>query len=324
MMKLVLLPVVAMLSLAWAQSSTFQVIYDAELSASSQTCESEGIADVSAVLEQFTSCTSPGTYTSCQDIIDKCGPVSSGTYQLQTSDGTTISRYCDMEGANCGGSGGWMRIAFINMTNLNYSCPLSLTEMTINGVRMCVYAASVDGCAQIDYGVDGIPYSQICGRLRGYQYGAPNGFGPYRNMAGGMVLSGHYVDGISITYGDLSPETHVWSFPVGQYESADNYFGCPCNIGNYGYIPAYVGDDYYCESGQHTNPNDYKIYETDPLYDGDGCGGLEGPCCTNYPNLPWFVKSFNITTTKNINTRYCMNGQGSEAITMDILELYVR
>ena len=324
-MKLVLLSVVGLLGVAFTQDSPFQVVYNAEITTSSSTCQSSGVANLSAVLTQFSSCDIPGTYSSCQDIIDNCGRVASGMYQLQTDAGT-VNRYCDMEGSNCGGTGGWMRVALVDMSDPIQSCPVAqnLSERTFNGVRMCVYDSATDFCTQVNYGVDGVWYSQVCGRVRGYQFGTPDGFGPYRNQGGGRPLSAHYLDGISITYGDPDPEGHIWSFPVGKYESSDDYYGCPCNIGNRGYIPAYVGNDYYCESGQHTNPSDFIIYETDPLYDGDGCGGLEGPCCTNYPNLPWFVKTLNAPTNKQVNTRYCINNPTKESITMDQLELYIR
>ena len=34
--------------------------------------------------------------------------------------------YCDMEGSNCGGEGGWMRVADIDMTIPGTNCPEGL------------------------------------------------------------------------------------------------------------------------------------------------------------------------------------------------------
>ena len=53
---------------------------------------------------------------------------------------------------------------------------------------------------------------------------------------------------------------------------------CPC--ANRTGPPAFVGSDYYCESG---NPYSYNVleflYYADILWDGQQCGGLEGTCC---------------------------------------------
>ena len=60
-------------------------------------------------------------------------------------------------------------------------------------------------------------------------------------------IDSYYVHGVSITY-DESPRKHIWSYSVGRSE---NQLGasCPCNNGSTAYIPSFVGDDYYCESG---------------------------------------------------------------------------
>ena len=51
--------------------------------------------------------------------------------------------------------------------------------------------------------------------------------------------------------------------------------------------PAFVGNDYFCESGcpGHFQRNLYP----DPLWDGEGCGSLETVCC-QAAGLPWFHK----------------------------------
>ena len=52
---------------------------------------------------------------SCSDILITNPDATSGYYNLTITNGSTISVYCDMEGSNCGGEGGWTRIGFINM-----------------------------------------------------------------------------------------------------------------------------------------------------------------------------------------------------------------
>ena len=56
-------------------------------------------------------------YLSCADVL-RCNPsVSSGYYRIQAANGSLVQVYCDMEGANCGGEGGWTRVAFLNATD---------------------------------------------------------------------------------------------------------------------------------------------------------------------------------------------------------------
>ena len=42
--------------------------------------------------------------------------------------------YCDMEGINCDGEGGWTRVAYINMTEPNATCPNGLTLQNFNNI----------------------------------------------------------------------------------------------------------------------------------------------------------------------------------------------
>ena len=70
--------------------------------------------------------------------------------------------------------------------------------------------------------------------------------------------------------------------------------------------PSFVGNDYYCESGSPNHPtgSSFTWFTGDPLWDGAGCGGQEGPCC-NRAGLPWFKKSLSIPTTASISVRVC-------------------
>uniref|UniRef100_A0A1X7TFL1 ATP-dependent DNA helicase n=2 Tax=Amphimedon queenslandica TaxID=400682 RepID=A0A1X7TFL1_AMPQE len=82
---------------------------------------------------------------------------------------------------------------------------------------------------------------------------------------------------------------------------------CPCYVGSTVAKQSFIGDDYYCESG---NPDSYYqsgvMYPNDPLWDGKQCTSLESPCCTN-PNLPWFHKTLPNSTSDFIEMRLCGN-----------------
>ena len=160
----------------------------------------------------------------------------------------------------------------------------------------------------------------------GYQYGSPDGFPPH--LGGGYLIDPNidniYVDGVSITYGS-NPRKHVWTLGVGLFADNANfyYFSCPCNTSNTGTIPSFVGSDYYCESGLASGDWSSVLYANDPLWDGQQCGGLEGPCCTN-PKMPWFMKTLNENTNEDIELRVMADeGTSNEDIPLDIIELYI-
>ena len=100
---------------------------------------------------------------------------------------------------------------------------------------------------------------------------------------------------------------------------------CPCNTGATGHIPLFVGNDYYCETGNNGAGASIRyLYPDDPLWDGQQCGGLESPCCSAHPNLPWFTKSLGETTTEDIQLRLCIDEQTSDEETLlQSITLYV-
>ena len=53
---------------------------------------------------------------SCHEILLSCLSAPSGYYQIRVPNGSLVQVYCDMEGTNCGGAGGWTRVAHVNMS----------------------------------------------------------------------------------------------------------------------------------------------------------------------------------------------------------------
>uniref|UniRef100_A0A1X7TEA5 Uncharacterized protein n=1 Tax=Amphimedon queenslandica TaxID=400682 RepID=A0A1X7TEA5_AMPQE len=68
------------------------------------------------------------------------------------------------------------------------------------------------GCRSNAFQTNGISYSQICGKVVGYQKGRSNG------VNSGNV-NNPYIDGVSITRG--SPRKHVWSYIAGLRSDAN-------------------------------------------------------------------------------------------------------
>ena len=78
----------------------------------------------------------------------------------------------------CNGTRGWKRIAFINMTDTSYSCPAGL-NLTSYSKRTCGRShLGEHGCSSTTFDVGGLPYSQVCGRIKGYQFGEADAFLP--------------------------------------------------------------------------------------------------------------------------------------------------
>ena len=68
---------------------------------------------------------------------------------------------------------------------------------------------------------------------------------------------------------------------MGLFDYSTCVYCCPCNTGNTETtVPSFVGSDYYCESGIASGDWNSVLYANNPLWDGQQCGRLEGPCCT--------------------------------------------
>uniref|UniRef100_A0A1X7TMX4 Uncharacterized protein n=1 Tax=Amphimedon queenslandica TaxID=400682 RepID=A0A1X7TMX4_AMPQE len=177
---------------------------------------------------------------------------------------------------------------------------------------------------------NGISYSQVCGRVVGYQYASTDAVYP---GLGHNDINSHYVDGISITRG--SPRQHVWTLMAGFSEASyylqdnDGATNCPCSQGSTqnSTLQSFIGNDYFCESGNPSTNNSVQsvLYTSDPLWDGKGCGILEGNCCTSRPSLPWFNKVLGTTTTDYLELRVCADQQtDNEDVSVSFYELYVK
>ena len=260
------------------------------------------------------------------DILGCNSSASSGYYQIQTANGGLEHVYCDMEGANCGGEGGWTRVFRLNMTDPSSQCPAGFSLTTQDGVRFCTRSNTAAGCTGMDTDNYGHNYTQVCGFVRGYAFNTVDAFGTFGRMSS-QPLSGNYVDGVSLTYG--TPPNHLWTYVAGLTEDGvpDVDSNCPCNTnGAPSNIPSYVGSDYYCEAGVSGNPflSPPGWITDDPQWDGMLCRGTEGPCCTS-PTLPWFIRNMLNSTNDDILMRVCMDqASGDENIGLERAEIYTK
>jgi hypothetical protein len=111
----------------------------------------------------------------------------------------------------CNGIPGWRRVALIDMTDTSYNCPTGL-NLTSYSKRTCGASHTTwGGCSSTIFNVGGLQYSRVCGRIKGYQFGATGAF-----YAQG--IDGYYVDGISLTHGGAGSRQHIWTFAAGLTE----------------------------------------------------------------------------------------------------------
>ena len=256
------------------------------------------------------------SFASCHRLKERRPRIKSGYYNIRG-----IATYCNME-VLCGSGEGWTRLAYLNMSNLAQVCPTGLSFHESGGVRACGRPiTSTASCASIQFPSNGIRYSQICGRVVGYQWGTPAAL--HKHYIG---IDSYYVDGISITRG--SPRKHVWTLVAGNSEihSIHNtQYNCPCNIGGVQLTQTFIGSHYYCESANKNTFAAYGLYTSDPLWDGQGCGSNEAPCCSA-PGIPWFHRDYGSTTTSDyIELRVCGGWSTSiEDTPISFYEIYVQ
>ena len=257
--------------------------------------------------------------TSCKEIKERQPLSPLGVYQLAypNTEGATYSTYCNM-GTLCGSGGGWTRLAYLDMSDATQNCPSGFRLYQSGGVRACGRpATSSASCVSVQFPSNSISYSQICGRVTGYQYGSTDSVSESVNN-----VNSHYLDGVSITRG--SPRQHVWSLYAGVYSDYSNSINiCPCAGGTS--PQSFVGNYYFCEAGTPGTSISHILYTSDPLWDGQGCTGLESSCCA-VPGIPWFHRDYgNITTTDYIELRVCGDeGTNNDDAPVSYYEIYIK
>ena len=212
-----------------------------------------------------------------------------------------------------------MRVAELDMTDTTTQCPDSL-ELRTTPLRTCRIRNSGRACSSDMFSVDGVQYSKVCGRISAYQVGTTDAFH-------NPNIDSYYVDGVSLTYGS-SPRQHIWTF-VSAHDEDDQRPNSKCTCTNTAISntvpppPQFVGNDYFCDTAAATTPTTHTFYNSDPLWDGAGCGPQSTCCSFNSP--PWFYKQLPQTTTDDIEMRVCRNQErDDEDIAIEIVELYVQ
>lgn len=234
--------------------------------------------------------------------------------------------YCDMTVINetlvvpmCAGvEGGWLQVIHVDVS-MGDNCPNGWNKATLSNISFCQRPQQRLGCYRTNISTVGLEYKSICGKARGYQQGSTLGF--YTSHLN-KALNTQYVDGISITAGNLYQ--HIWTYAAGLTENGTTNadFNCPCATRVGQAPPSYVGMNYYCESGTIDQFMSAMVYLNDTLWDGEGC--ISGNCCNSSSLQPWFYRQLSDDVSQqDIEVRLCSTSDRAATL-VDQLELYIQ
>ena len=237
-------------------------------------------------------------------------------------------RFCNhTEEYTCGGTGGWRRAVYLDMTDLNTDCPPGWSE-TDYSKRTCGRESNGrQTCDSTFFPITGGEYGEVCGRMVAYQWGWTTGFGG--TFYETPTVDSQYFSGVAVMHG--SPREHIWTFVAGRGENWDvthNIFVCPCDknfASAFVDIPAFVGHDYFCESGylQYVSDSGPGFLPDDPLWDGQGCD--PSSTCCSFHNPPYFTQTLAGPTTDDLELRLCNYFDISqENVAVELVELYIK
>ena len=220
------------------------------------------------------------------------------------------------------GHGSWKRVEYLVFRDVGTVCP----DVFASGVHSeRPYTCSnlnPNQCNMHTIQVHSKEYTKVCGRVRAYGVGLSNGFIGYHDEDQG--IDGAYVNGVSLTHGDLSDPTHIWSFAIGLAQiitpGLSGQAHCPCDGG--APPPGFVGGAYFCESPIETEVAVASVFHlNNVLWDGEECG-TNSDCCTRLSH-PFFVKQLEQPTTDDIDLRLC-KGSGITDVALELVEIYIQ
>ena len=236
----------------------------------------------------------------------------------------------------CGGPGEWTRIAHLDTSDPSQQCP-SNWNLTTTPVRGCGRSTSeANVCDSVIFPSNGSSYSRVCGQVNAYQFGSTDALdntlrGEFTGMGPNPGLEAPHVDGVSLTHGPAGSRQHIWTFIAALTEThsdpefLDRYFNCACTNINEDWpyeIPSFIGNSYFCDTGNPGPDFEFIYYSDDPLWDGEGCGAVS-TCCQLH-NPPWFCTTLPQPTTDDIELRICLDQPAvDEDVIISLVDIYV-
>ena len=243
------------------------------------------------------------------------------TEELQSTNSFLRNYVGQMNSYVCGGTGGWRRALYLDMTDPNSHCPSGWQLTTYGSKRLCGKVSSGSlTCDSVLFPVTGGDYTSVCGSIIGYQKDQIDAFETY-HTGQATTIDSAYVSGVSLTHG--TPRQHIWTFAAGASEDRRTWEdACPCDASISIRIPPFVGGDYFCESGVNSGqPTSSTLYPDDPLWNGSGC--TTSSTCCSFNNPPYFTKQLPNPTSDDIEARLCRSDTPDDS-PVEFIELYVK
>ena len=190
-----------------------------------------------------------------------------------------------------------MRVANLEMTQPNQQCPPGFRTITASGKRLCGRPGPA-GCVSVKFPTNNVPYNRVRGRVIAYQYMYRDGQCPYIGFHTDQnIQTLEEVYGVSIIA--VQDSTSGLSLHL---ETQIECGGCPCYPHFTGTPVPFIGDNFFCDSGAEIWQG-WRLYDADPLWDGQGCG-KRNECCT-FNNPPWFCTELDQHTSDDMELRLC-------------------
>ena len=223
-------------------------------------------------------------------------------------------------------SGSFRHIYSLDMTIPGQSCPDNLTLHTSNSLRLCG-KKTARSCDSLIIPVSGQSYQQVRGKVKAYQFGTTDGFLRWSGqpIGGSDDIESEYVDGISITHGQ-SPRNHVWTYAIGWRQHSVEHLPTyrdngSCPSAGYGQPqPDFVGDNYFCSSGNPGPGQSFSLFSSTPLW-----SNILGNCMNCENDDLFFCVNLPATTTDDLEIRVCADETlGNEDIRIESMDFYIR
>ena len=219
----------------------------------------------------------------------------------------------------CGGAG-WKRVVYIDMTDPAHVCPEPWRLYPQGTARACGRQTVSDAsCDAVQFSVDGNTYSQVCGRITGYQYGSPDA-SHWRDGAD-YEIDEPYLDGVSITHS--RPRQHIWSFFGAHY---DGFCCSEQHLSNVELLD-FLGNNSFCDTGNPVSGRigwEHQLNLDYPLWDGDIQCANDPNCCAPHRG-PWFHATLSSPSASDIEVRICGDQTtGDEDTPIGLIEIFIK
>ena len=148
----------------------------------SEQCGEHGNPDLSGVLttlhgdkeelssQSVSSCVDGPLVSSCLDMKERCRQYKSGVYEIGTNANNVNFIYCAFENTYCNVIGPWVKLASWTISECGSSFPSGLQQFVNGTVPTCgIQEGTSSSCQSLPLSSSPVTYTQVCGKMRGYQ-----------------------------------------------------------------------------------------------------------------------------------------------------------